>query len=733
MNFEATLRKVLLGGIFLIPFVPLIVATSPLLPTLFFPYITGKNFIFRILVELLLGGWIILALRNPAYRPRKSLLLSALGAFVIIVGFATLMSENVFKSFWSNFERMEGYITILHLFAYFVVASTVLTTEKLWRIFWNCSFVAATIAGLYALSQTFGWFVMHQGDRPDSTLGNATYLGGYMLFHVFVAAFYVVRSEGRKMLQWSYGVLAAFFVLIVYLTATRGAALGLVAGALAAALLTAVFGKEKPRLRKAAVGTVVCVLVLVGGFLAIRHTSFVQNNHVLERFASISLEAGQSRLLVWGMAWQGFKERPILGWGQESFNFVFNKYYNPEMYDQETWFDRVHNVFLDWLIAAGLLGLLLYLSLYAAGLRALWRKIASASVTEKALLTGLIVAYAAHNFFVFDNIASYILFFSLLAYLQTRSTSDTAPLLESRTPSQDTVYRVVAPAVIVLTLLSVYAFNIKGMLVARDLVQGLSQNIDPATNKSNLSINLAQFNQAIARNSFGMQEVREQLAQVASKINALDVDQSVKNDFFTLARNEMQKQIDRVPSDTRFQLFMATLLDNWQKYQDAIPYLQKAIELSPNKQVTYFEIGGNLLNQGKPQDALQAFKRAYELQPTYPDAQILYAVAAVYAGQPQTADTVLTTHFGSAVITDLRLIQAYERTGELNRAMTLLQKKVADSPNDWQSHLRLAAIYMQVGERQSAIDEIERVIVLNPPFKDQGTYFINEIRAGRNP
>ena len=63
------------------------------------------------------------------------------------------------------------------------------------------------------------------------------------------------------------------------------------------------------------------------------------------------------------MAIKGFIEKPILGWGQEGFNFVFNKYYDPRMYTQEPWFDRAHNTYLDWLIVGGALGLLSYLAI----------------------------------------------------------------------------------------------------------------------------------------------------------------------------------------------------------------------------------------------------------------------------------------------------------------------------------------------------------------------------------
>ena len=73
------------------------------------------------------------------------------------------------------------------------------------------------------------------------------------------------------------------------------------------------------------------------------------------------------------MAIKGFKEKPILGWGQEGFNYVFNKYYDPALYPYEPWYDRAHNAFLDWLMAGGLPAFLLYLALFVTAIVALWR------------------------------------------------------------------------------------------------------------------------------------------------------------------------------------------------------------------------------------------------------------------------------------------------------------------------------------------------------------------------
>src|SRR3989344_4225274 len=332
MNLNKILRWVALGGIFLVPFVPLVVANN-----LFFPFITGKAFVFRILVIIAAGAWLILALRDPDYRPKNSWILKALIVFVAVIGLAG----------------------IFHLFLYFLTASAMLNDWKHWKRFFQTSIVVSVIMAGYGIFQLAGVLVINQGGtRLDGTFGNATYLAGYMLFHIFLTFFLLLRERFSKTLQWTYGVIIALQLFILYHTATRGAVLGLVGGILIAAILIALFDKERLFLKKSARFTLVAILILIVGFIAIRNVAFIQKSAALSRLASISLNEATPRFMVWQMGWQGFKERPILGWGQESFNFVFNKYYNPKMFTQEQWFDRAHDIIFDWLIAGGLLGLL---------------------------------------------------------------------------------------------------------------------------------------------------------------------------------------------------------------------------------------------------------------------------------------------------------------------------------------------------------------------------------------
>jgi len=119
-------------GVFAIPFIVLIISNS-----MFFPFITGKNFTFRILVEVIFAAWIILALYDAQYRPKFSWIAVSFVALLVVMFFADLLGKNPHQSFWSNFERMEGYVTLVHTFMYMIVAGSVLNTQKMWDRFFN--------------------------------------------------------------------------------------------------------------------------------------------------------------------------------------------------------------------------------------------------------------------------------------------------------------------------------------------------------------------------------------------------------------------------------------------------------------------------------------------------------------------------------------------------------------------------------------------------------------------
>lgn len=719
------LRYALLVGIFIVPFIPFVISS-----TMFFPFITGKNFLFRILIELMLGGWAILAVFDKAYRPRFSWLLVSVLSFVGIIAIADVFGVNFFKSFWSNFERMEGLLALLHLLGYFIVVSTVLNTEKLWNWFWNTTVLASAVIGIYGLFQLAGKITVNQGgDRLDATFGNAAYLAVYMLIHVFITAFLLVRWRGVSWMKYVYSAVIILQLAILFFTATRGALIGIVGGMILTTLLISLFEKERKNIRKISIGILAFLIVSTGVFVLIKDTDIVKKSDALGRLSSISLEDGSTRFTIWGMAWEGVKERPLLGWGQENFNFVFNKYYEPSLYAQEQWFDRVHSIFFDWLIAGGILGFLGFISVPIFMLYYLWRKLEiNLSVTEKSIFTGLLAGYFFHNIFVFDNIISYILFFSVVAYIYAHSTMirNGQEIVENDEENKTGVKQVAAVFIIIAVIFSLYFFNIKGMATAKAIIAGISPQAE------GVDANIASFEKAIAYGVVGKQEVVEQMVTTALRVREQGADIETQTKFFELANKSMGDLIEEVPNDARLRIFYGAFLSQFNLYNEALPHLKKAVELSPNKQTIIFELGTAYLNLGDENKAFEIFEDAYELDTNFKNAEIIYRVGAIYADKEAQVDAILGP-ISDKDRTEGRIINAYTRAGRVNDVVRSWELSIEKNPNNPQFHVSLAAAYLQVGRRQEAVVQIQKAIDLNPEFKDQGEFFIKEIQAGRNP
>ena len=117
-----------------------------------------------------------------------------------------------------------------------------------------------------------------------------------------------------------------------------------------------------------------------------------------------------SRLRGWQEALNGAKENPLLGWGQEHMKLVSLRACPEPKCD--IWFDRAHNLVLDWLVSAGLLGVLAYFWLLWATREAIREAYEGG---EKAWLYGLLTAYLVSNMFMFDTLNTYLLLVAVMA------------------------------------------------------------------------------------------------------------------------------------------------------------------------------------------------------------------------------------------------------------------------------------------------------------------------------
>lgn len=736
MNYTTYLRWGVISGLFATLLIPFIVADGTIMTNLFFPYITGKGFVFRILVEIVAALYIILAIRDPKYRPRASWIMWAGLAFVAWMAIATLASVDPLKSFWSNFERMDGYVSLIHLFVYFVIAGAVLTAENLWERFFNASVGVSMFMGLYALLQGLQLFGLHpssqSGARADTSFGNATYLAVYMLFNIFLTIFMLARrNKLSPAMQSVYGVALVLQFAGLYLTETRGALLGVIGGLIVGMIWIALRarGREWKGLRRWSIGGIAAIAVLAGVFLALRSADLLPKSGTLGRLSSISttdITTVARFKYIWPTALKGAQERPLTGWGQENFSYVFNAHYQPGMWNQEQWFDRAHNQFLDWLVAGGLPAFLLYIAIFALMVWAIIRS-KELSVPQQAVLLGLLAAYAFNNLFVFDNLTSSLYFFAILAYLHGLSRHELPGRVWLSRPAGNHAVAIAAPAVAIVIAVGGWALNAPGLARASSLVQTISATSDQAATLEN-------FKKALGPGVWpggpmGYQEVVEQLVNFAgNNVAPSQAAGAIKQGYYETAVSALQNLMNQRRGDARIELFASGLYGQFGQPLDAISHAQKALELSPNKQQILFQLGLSYLNGGDSIKALAALKQAYDEAPENDQALVYYAMGLYYGNDIAAADKLITDKFGSTVVDNDQLLQVYGNLKMYDRVIAIWKMRVEKSPKDFNTNLSLASAYYAAGDKASTIKQLKAMEVLNPAAAGQLEGLITQIQ-----
>ncbi len=701
------LRSVYLWGLkiflFVIPFLSLWIAQS-----MYFPYITGRNFGFRVLIELGLVLWVGLMILDKSYRPKTTLMFWAVSFLVIILGLADLLGVSPYNSFWSRFERMEGYLMFLHLFGYFLLLISVFKTKKDWLTFFNLFVIAGLFVGGYGIMQALGLreAIQGGGERIDGTIGNPTYLAAYIML---VSVLSLIMFLNAKSKQWRYfysGTLV-FNLIILYFTASRGAFLALMVTLpiflLAYIFLIAKNDPAKKLYKKIAIAALAVIVLVPFAFQLVKNTNFVRGNNILVRFADLSLTdfTIRARFYIWNIGLQGFLERPILGWGQENFLQVFAKHYDPRLYDQEPWFDRPHNIIFDWLINAGILGLISYLSLFVIFFMNLYQSWKSKvlDTREGVVLLLAPVAYFIQNLFVFDNFNTYIIFFALIGYLDYLGReSDSAQ--QDRQSQLD--QRRVMPSIIAATLLLMiaggvaYFVNIRPATAAKGIIDGLQATADQTdpVNKT-----LSAFKSALELKTFGETEVLEQLARISTTLMNQSVDNRIKASFLNFASEKLEDYIDRFPNDIRVRLFTGALYAasasfNPQGLTKANGHFNDALKLSPKKQSILFVLADNYLRLNNAEKALALLNEAVKLEPKNFEAQTNKAIIYLLLGQ------------NAEVLKVIETINQYKLGAEA---------EISDRTSNafYNSLERIGSVYMSIGDLRNAKAIFEQLVKLH--------------------
>jgi len=372
----------------------------------FQPYVTGQYFFFFLFILLTLPLVLYFLAQTKNLWQNKYFLV--LVSWFVLQFVLALFSVDYNRSFWGDWQRMDGLFYYWPFLIFFIAILMAFKYKTAWqKLFFTQQLIfLATI--IWAWGQKFSfWFMADdQAGRVYALIGNANFLAHYLLLAFYLSLFLFVSEHKYRYLHLA---VAVFSVPIIYWTQSRGAWLALFVSLLFLALWQICQFIKTKNWRALKIASILVIF----SFLSLYFISDQRHRRVTLDDATV-----ETRLVAWDAAYQGFLDKPMLGWGRNNFQIVFNKYLDNKIYTgpgTPMWFDKAHNQYLDYLVETGMLGLIIYL-LFLAWPFLLVKKIYPHNNKVIFLSAGL-VANLIFLFFNFDTQAAYILYFIYLAYL----------------------------------------------------------------------------------------------------------------------------------------------------------------------------------------------------------------------------------------------------------------------------------------------------------------------------
>lgn len=498
-------------------------------------------------------------------------------------------------------------------------------------------------------------------NRAFSTFGNPDLLGGYLIFPWAVALGLALTERHRvwRSIYWVFTVLNAFVGLTAYV---RGAWIGATVSALCL-VLAYVRAKKGSDLRLQPVDR-----LFIGGTAAIGSAVAVVTSlrpdavrNVLTRVVSIfQFDQGSAltRFQIWEAAWRAIAERPIRGWGADTFRLLFPMF-KPAEYVAAAGYisvaDNVHNYPLQLTTGLGIPGFLLLYGLIG------WALVSSAPTAfprgtgaSRLLYAGFWAAalgYMVHLMFGLSVTGSTMFLWLAMGVLLSPGAMEH----DVRSPSWRAAgVGVVATLVLVGTVLNVrFIAADNHFLKGRVLTSGSGA--------------VAEVERAIALNPY-------------NDMYRLELGAAWQDAFRSYAQQYLQQQGQKDPAIEQ------AMTDAFGKAEAAY---RSTIKFVPNEYDTYVFLA-NLYNEG-----------ATYLNPKY-------AEEAIKVGELGTK----VEPFGPAV--RLQLAIAYDTVGRPDDAVRELEYAVELDPQYSQARLALGQIYHSMGRLDDARAQYEAVLARFP-------------------
>ncbi|RJQ51209.1 MAG: hypothetical protein C4521_12600 [Actinobacteria bacterium] len=287
----------------------------------------------RFITLLMIATWSARFLLSRKTEIRRTPMDWFILAFLVWVTLSTIFSVHLPTALLGKYRRYEGYISLVNYAVVFFVAVQTLRSYGRLRALAKSMVIVGGAIGVYGIGQYLGYDVLQWGQLPFdqfrafAAYGNPDLLVGYfaVLVPIGIGLFMTTEDDYEAA---AYGLCTVLIFAGLLVTFSRSAWVGLfVALPYMAVVLwrQGMFAKRRTRV----IAIAACMgLILVGlvGY-SVRSTNSVTN--IAARFVSIfnpSEGSAGTRWEIWKSAAEATKEKPVLGFGPDTFRLIFPRY-----------------------------------------------------------------------------------------------------------------------------------------------------------------------------------------------------------------------------------------------------------------------------------------------------------------------------------------------------------------------------------------------------------------------
>lgn len=431
-NFlSRALRVLIIGTPFLF--------TLTYVPGFVFPGSFPRTISLYIAVSITLVLWLLYCFKQGRITIQKNWLTLAMLGYIATLFISGIAGGHFEYAFFGMFSRMTGIVTMLYISFWYLMASSMLQ-RKDWTYLFRLLLLSGVILAVISFLNLNGFNIkffdfLTQG---GSLFGNNTFSGIYYLFAFF---FGVILFFQEKSWKWRIAYVSAIFIILINpdifnfqilqnlgmvkdvfrnptlaLGTARASSITMGVGIVVTAVMYVIH-----RTRRISINTKSILFGLIFLCMLLVSIGFVWSA-VSQKGAGYEFLTSQNdfpRPIVWGQSIEAFKNRPLLGYGTNGFEYAFQDTLTADIpfLKGGKWFDKVHNGLLEPLVETGILGTL---SIFLIFLAACWYSFTHYRRTGDFSAVVVILLFVLHMTQIqtsFNINTSFLMIFILLAYI----------------------------------------------------------------------------------------------------------------------------------------------------------------------------------------------------------------------------------------------------------------------------------------------------------------------------